>query len=156
MLIEAKAHDFAALLRGEAPPPYRLCDSPLAPPEVLVMLAQLTDQIREVFSPAAWMIVEKGEIVGLISPTQALDVSERALRIGYGVAPSRQGKGVATRAVADLVAWARNDGRVEVLTTETSIDNPASQAVLARNGFQHVGERDDAEDGPLICWRLKV
>lgn len=156
MLIEAKSDDFAALLRGEAPDPYRLCDSLPAPPEVLAMLAQLADQIRQVFSPAAWMIVEDGEIVGLISPTQALDATDRSLRIGYGVAPTRQGRGAATRAVADLVAWARNDDRVLALTAETSIDNPASQTVLARNGFQRVGEREDVEDGPLICWRLQV
>lgn len=156
MLIEAKTQDFAALLRGEAPPPYRLCDSPLAPPEVLAMLAQLADGIRLVFSPAAWMIVEDGEIVGLLSPTQPLNAADRSLRIGYGVAPTRQGKGVATRAVADLAAWARADDRVLALTAETSVDNLASQTVLSRNGFQVVGERMDDEDGPLICWRLET
>ena len=156
MLIEAKTEDFAALLRGEAPAPYRLCDSPPAPPEVLAMLAQLADHVRSVFSPAAWMIVEEGEIVGLISPTQTLDATDRSLRIGYGVAPTRWGEGIATRAVAHLAAWARDDDRVLALTAETSVDNLASQAVLARNGFQRVGEREDAEDGPLICWRLDL
>ncbi|HJV43248.1 GNAT family protein [Caulobacter sp.] len=156
MLIEAKSDDFAALLRGEAPAPHRLCDSPLAPPEVLAMLDQLAARIGGTFRPSAWMIVEEGEIVGLISPTQALDASDRSLRIGYGVAPTRWGKGIATRAVADLAAWARDDDRVLALTAETSVDNPASQTVLARNGFQAVGEREDAEDGLLICWRLQV
>jgi RimJ/RimL family protein N-acetyltransferase len=156
MLIEAKTQDFAALLRGEAPAPYRLCDSPLAPSEVLAMLTELADRIRPLFSPAAWMIVEDGEIVGLISPTQPLDAADRSLRIGYGVAPTRQGRGVATRAVADLAAWARMDERVRALTAETSVDNPASQTVLARNGFSAVGERVDSEDGPLILWRLEL
>nr|WP_295107456.1 GNAT family N-acetyltransferase [uncultured Caulobacter sp.] len=156
MLIEAKSDDFATLLRGEAPAPYRLADSPLTPPEVLAMLAKLADGIRLVFSPAAWLIVEDGEIVGLISPTRPLDASDRSLRIGYGVAPTRRGKGVATRAVADLAAWARTDERVLALTAETAIDNPASQTVLARNGFQAVGEREDSEDGALILWRLEV
>ena len=156
MLIEAKTQDFAALLRGEAPAPYHLCDSPLASPEVLTMLAQLTDGIRLVFSPAAWMIVEDGEIVGLISPTQPLDATDRSLRIGYGVAPTRQGRGVATRAVADLATWAGVDDRVHAMTAETSVDNMASQAVLSRNGFLVVGQRVDDEDGPLFCWRLEV
>jgi RimJ/RimL family protein N-acetyltransferase len=156
MLIEAKTEHFAALLRGEAPQPYRLADSDLAPPEVLAMLADLADRIRLVFSPAAWIIVEDGEIVGLISPTQPLDAADRSLRIGYGVAPTRQGRGAATRAVAELAAWARADDRVRALTAETSIDNPASQTVLAHNGFQRVGERIDSEDGPLIVWRLEV
>lgn len=156
MLIEAKTEAFAALLRGDAPAPYRLCDSPLAPPEVLAMLAQLADRIGQTFRPSAWMIVEDGEIVGLISPTRPLDAADRSLRIGYGVAPTRWGKGIATRAVTDLAAWAREDDRVRALTAETSVDNPASQTVLARNGFRRVGEREDAEDGPLICWRLEV
>jgi RimJ/RimL family protein N-acetyltransferase len=156
MLIEAKTQDFAALLRGEAPAPYRLCDSPLAPPDVLAMLAQLAEQIGLTFRPSAWMIVENDEIVGLISPTQPLDAADRSLRIGYGVAPSRQGKGVATRAVGDLAAWARADDRVRALTAETSVDNLASQKALARSGFGVVGAREDDEDGRLICWRLAV
>lgn len=45
---------------------------------------------------------------------------------------------------------------MRALTAETSVDNPASQTVLARNGFRRVGEREDAEDGPLICWRLEL
>lgn len=156
MLIEAKTQDFAALLRGEAPDPYRLCDSPVAPREVLAMLARLADQIGLTFRPSAWMIVENDEIVGLISPTQPLDAADRSLRIGYGVAPSRQGKGVATRAIRNLAAWARLDDRVRALTAETSLDNLASQKALARNGFEIVGAREDHEDGRLIRWRLEV
>jgi RimJ/RimL family protein N-acetyltransferase len=156
MLIEANSQDFAGLLRGEAPAALRLCDSPLAPPEVLAMLKQLADHLRVVFSPAAWMIVEDGEIVGLLSPTQPLNAEDHSLHIGYGVAPTRQGRGVATRAVADLVAWARQDPRVDALTAETSVDNLASQTVLARNGFQAERERVDSEDGPVIAWRLAV
>jgi len=100
MLIEAHTQDFAALLRGEAPAPYRLADSPVAPPEVLAMLSDLADHIRATFSPSAWMIVEDGEVVGLISSVQPLDAADRSLLIGYGVAPTRWGRGAATRAVA--------------------------------------------------------
>jgi RimJ/RimL family protein N-acetyltransferase len=156
MLVEATAECFAALLRGQAPEGLTLCDSPLAPPPVLAMLAQLADRIRPAFAPAAWMIVEDGEVVGLLSPTRPLDVRDRSLHIGYGVAPTRQGRGVATRAVADLVTWARQDDRILALTAETSVDNPASQTVLSRNGFQVVGDRIDEEDGPVIAWRLDL
>lgn len=156
MLIEAKTQDFAALLRGEAPAPFRLADSPVAPPEVLAMLSDLADHIRATFSPSAWMMVEDGEVVGLISSVQPLDAADRSLLIGYGVAPTRWGRGAATRAVAELAAWARGDDRVRTLTAETSVDNPASQTVLSRNGFQAVGERVDSEDGSLIVWRLDL
>jgi RimJ/RimL family protein N-acetyltransferase len=75
------------------------------------------------------------------------------VEIGYGVAPSRRGLGVAGRAIAEVVAWARRDPRAEALSAETSTTNLASQAVLTRNGFLRVGERIDEEDGPLILWR---
>ena len=156
MLIEAKTQDFAALLRGEAPNPYSLCDSPLAPPEVLAMLGELAERIGQTFHPSAWMIVEDGEIVGLISLTGPLDPYDRSLQLGYGVAQTRWGRGAATRAVADLAAWARGDEHVLALTAETSVENPASQTVLARNGFTVVGGREDSEDGSLICWRLET
>lgn len=75
------------------------------------------------------------------------------IHIGYGVAPTRQGQGIASRAVADLLAWAKTDPRVTAVTAETAVDNPASQRVLQRNGFLRTGERVDVEDGPVIMWR---
>lgn len=156
MLVEAGPDAFAALMRGEAPSPYSPCDSPLATPEVMAMLARLADGIGLTFRPSAWMIVEADEVVGLISATQPLDAGDRSLRIGYGVAPSRQRRGVATRAIGDLAAWARMDDRVRAITAETAVDHQASQKALARNGFMVVGAREDAEDGPLICWRLET
>ena len=155
MLIEAKSQDFAALLRGQGPAPFRLCDSPVAPLAVLEMLAGLAERIGQTFRPSAWMMVEDGQIVGLISPTRPL-TPDGALRVGYGVAPTRWGRGVATRAVANLAAWAKLDPRVTALTAETSVHNPASQTVLTRNGFQQAGEREDREDGRLILWRLDL
>lgn len=57
-----------------------------------------------------------------------------------------------TRAIGQLLEWARNDPRVALVSSETGVDNIASQRVLERNGFIRIGERIDAEDGPLICW----
>jgi len=61
--------------------------------------------------------------------------------------------GAATRAVGLLVAEAQRDTRISAVSAETSIDNIASQRVLERNGFQRIGERVDAQDGPVICWK---
>lgn len=53
--------------------------------------------------------------------------------IGYAVVPWRRGRGYATRALALLLPEARREGlRWVELTTDP--DNPASQAVIARNG----------------------
>jgi RimJ/RimL family protein N-acetyltransferase len=154
MIIETSRDDFAALLLGRAPGALRLADTPVASHEVLQMLSGLAEQIGEAFSPAAWLLVEDDEIVGLCSVVRPPQGG--VVEIGYGVAPSRRGRGVASRAVCDLVAWARTRADVLALTAETSTANPASQKALAAAGFVAVGERIDEEDGPLICWRCPV
>ena len=155
MLFTATSRDFAALVDGKAPPLLHLApDVELAPPPVLRMLAELADSIRPHFDPAAWMLVEAGEIVGLASLTRL--PRDGQIHIGYGVAPTRQGRGIATRAVAELLAWARTDDRVFCVTAETAHDNGPSQRVLLRNGFVRSGERHDREDGRVICWRIDL
>jgi RimJ/RimL family protein N-acetyltransferase len=153
MIIEMTAEDFALLMAGEAPANLRLDpDVEVAPPVVLEMLAGLASTIAERFEPSAWMLTDGDEIVGLMSVTRLPAKGE--IHIGYGVAPQRQGRGLATRAVAGLVAWARADARVGWVSADTGVDNIGSQRVLEHNGFAKVGGRVDAEDGPLICWRI--
>ena len=155
MLIEAEASDFALLLAGAAPPPLTLVeDSEVAPPQVLQMLADLAASIRTYFAPAAWMIVEDGEVVGLLSTVRPPSAGE--FHIGYGVAPSRRRRGIAGRAVTDVVAWAAADARIVRITAETSVDNLPSQRVLEVNGFRITGTREDAEDGSLFTWEKSL
>ena len=152
MIIEATARDFALLTQGQVPENLHMdADVELAPPKVLEMLAGLADTIAERFRPSAWMLVEDGKIVGLMSLTGL--PAQGTIHIGYGVAPTRQGRGTATRAVADLLTWARQDERVNRVTADTALENVASQRVLERNAFVRIGSRVDAEDGPLICWQ---
>jgi RimJ/RimL family protein N-acetyltransferase len=154
MIIETNAADYAALLDNRAPRGLALADTPIAPPEILAMLAGLAERVGADFAPASWLIVERGEVVGLCSITRP--PADGCIDIGYGIAPSRQRRGIATRAIHAVVEWARAAPEVCAITAETAIDNIASRQVLARNGFQRVGERFDAEDGPLICWRCDV
>ncbi|MBM6583877.1 GNAT family N-acetyltransferase [Microvirga sp. BT689] len=151
MLIGAEDTDFATLLDGKAPRGLQLPDSEIAPRAALRMLRELAARIRPQFAPAAWWIVESGELVGLCSLTR-LPIAD-AIDIGYGIAPSRQGRGHASGAIAHIVEWACSDPRVTAVTAETSVHNHPSQRVLERNGFLRIGERMDPEDGELICWR---
>ena len=151
MIVEASSHDYVSLLLGDAPRGLRLADTPIAAFDVLRMLADLTTQVGETFSPASWLIVHEGEIVGLCSITEPPEAG--SIDIGYGVAPSRQNRGFAGRAIGEIVAWANADQRVRAITAETAFKNLASQRVLARNGFREVGRRIDEDDGPVICWR---
>jgi RimJ/RimL family protein N-acetyltransferase len=129
-------------------------DSALAPLEVLHQLAELAACIEPAFVPAAWLILDDGQPVGLCSATRIPVDGE--LNIGYGIAPNRQGRGITTRAIGDLVRWCAHDGRLRRLTAETAPDNIASQRVLARNGFLQVGHGMDADAGPVLCWVLEL
>lgn len=153
MIVEATASDFNALIAGEGPRGLRLVpNSPIAPVAVLQMLGNLAASIRDQFAPAAWLIVDDGEVLGQCSVVRVPEHGD--LHIGYGVADARQGRGHATRAVADLLAWAKADPRVAQVSAETGVDNLPSQRVLARNGFEQVGQRVDEEDGPVLIWQI--
>jgi RimJ/RimL family protein N-acetyltransferase len=151
ILVDATEQDFASLMSGVAPRGLDLADSAIAPTEVLEMLRGVAQTVRAGFAPSAWMMVEDGEVVGLCSIMKP--PTGQFIDIGYGVAPTRQGRGIATRAVSAVLAFASTDPRVEGVTAETSVDNYASQLVLERNGFIQTERRDDPEDGQLICWR---
>lgn len=151
MIIETTSEDYRSLILGRAPREFALADTPIAPVEVLQMLADVAARVWESFSPASWLIVENGEVAGLCSVTRPPQDGE--IDIGYGIAPSRQNRGIASRAVRDIVVWAGADPRVRAITAETSPTNIASQRVLERAGFVRMGERVDEEDGLLISWR---
>jgi len=155
MLIEATDAHFAALIAGRAPDGLTVAEGGVETPEVLAMLRALSAEVGESFQPNAWLIVEDGEVVGLTSLVRTPYVGDTVM-IGYGVAASRRGRGIARRAVAELLAWARADWRVTTVTAETSIHNAASQRVLEANGFARTGQRTDEEDGELVCWAVGV
>jgi RimJ/RimL family protein N-acetyltransferase len=155
MLIEATDAHFAALIAGESPDGLAVAEGGVETPEVLAMLRGLSAEVGESFEPNAWLIVEDGEVVGLTSLVRTPYVGDTVM-IGYGVAASRRRRGIATRAVAEVLAWARGDRRVTTVTAETAVDNDASRRVLETNGFVKSGEREDEEDGPLFCWSAGV
>jgi len=153
MLVEADESTFVKLIRGEAPSPFRLGSDTWEKPEILRTLHGLAIDVRTRFTPAAWLIVEAGEIVGLVS-VMRVSATNDEIEIGYGIAPARRGSGAARRAIAEILTWARADARVAVVKADTSVHNIASQRVLERNGFARTGTRTDAEDGDMICWEI--
>ncbi len=152
MLIIAEDIHFAQLLDAEAQLSFVVAEGGLETPEVLAMLKGLAVGVRRQFSPAAWLISEDGEVIGLCSLMSAPD-DDGVVSIGYGIAASRRGRGAAGRAVADVLRWAMSEPRVTAVAAETSVHNIASQRVLEGNSFVRVGTRIDDEDGELICWK---
>ncbi|MGB8180264.1 MAG: GNAT family protein [Acidimicrobiales bacterium] len=76
------------------------------------------------------------------------------VEIGYGVVPSQQGRGVATSAIAQLLALIA--GLSLEVRAETDSSNAASQSVLSHAGFQQVGRRPAPDGGDLIMWARHV
>ena len=76
------------------------------------------------------------------------------VEIGYGVAPARRGRGVATSAVRRIVALGLACEEVDVIVAETAVDNVASRRVVEKAGFAWRGAHDTPDDGPVHVWRI--
>ncbi len=94
---------------------------------------------------AAFTIVAGGEFAGNIALfNEALG---RQGTLGYSTLPGFRGRGVTTRAVRLVSAWAFAIG-VRRLTAGTAVDNVASQRVLVKAGFVREGIQRSRFDGP--------
>jgi RimJ/RimL family protein N-acetyltransferase len=77
------------------------------------------------------------------------------LEIGYYVAPAHRGRGVATVLVGEYLTWLAAHG-VRRVRAAARPDNAASLAVLARHGFEAVGDQEDDEDGLEIVHEVAL
>jgi [ribosomal protein S5]-alanine N-acetyltransferase len=77
------------------------------------------------------------------------------VELGYAVAPTRQGRGLATAAVRELLQRAQR-AQVQRVLAHTLPRRSSSTTVLERCGFTQVGEEIDPEDGPVWRWELTL
>lgn len=102
----------------------------------------------------AWTIdgtrAEMGEVLGVISLT-SLDVDQH--EVGFWVAPVFWNYGVASAAVAALIASNPLGCRMIFATVQQG--NPASARVLTNNGFAYLGDAESfcvSRGGPVPTW----
>jgi RimJ/RimL family protein N-acetyltransferase len=89
--------------------------------------------------------------IGFIHPPEAGEVE-----VGYGLAESARGRGLATEALRAVTVWAQAHGAA-VVVAMTATDNLASQRVVERAGFVRLPDQVvDPEDGPLWRWELAL
>jgi RimJ/RimL family protein N-acetyltransferase len=69
--------------------------------------------------------------------------TDGAIEFGYGIVPSRQGRGYATEAARAVVAAALADPSVHEVYADVDIANPASVRVLEKAGLRHRDTPDD-------------
>jgi ribosomal-protein-alanine N-acetyltransferase len=86
-----------------------------------------------------WAIVDGGGIAGTIVLADVLRGALQLGNVGYWVDRAHNGRGLATAAVADVVAFAFSEAELHRLEAGTLVDNHASQRVLAKNGFERYG-----------------
>jgi [ribosomal protein S5]-alanine N-acetyltransferase len=128
------------------------------PPEVLAQFSPLWLALLEKSAPKdPWVhgfhvVNDDGLVVGLGGfkgpPVEGM------VEIAYATEPEHQRKGHATYAARALTQFAFESGQVTVVRAHTLTDGIASQRVLAKAGFEKIGEVVDPEDG--LVWRFEI
>ncbi|MFI8876257.1 GNAT family N-acetyltransferase [Streptomyces sp. NPDC055243] len=85
-----------------------------------------------------------GAVLGRVN---LVDVTEGEAELGYRIAESAAGRGLATTAVRRLCELAAAEYGLTALRAATYADNAGSRAVLERTGFVVVGEEPLPLDG---------
>ncbi|MFI8521474.1 GNAT family N-acetyltransferase [Streptomyces sp. NPDC085481] len=99
------------------------------------------------------LVAADGEIVGRVN---LVDVADGAAELGYRVAESATGRGVATRGVREVCRLAAEEYGLRRLIARASPDNAPSRAVLARVGFGAVGSVILDDGLPGIAYELDL
>jgi RimJ/RimL family protein N-acetyltransferase len=77
-----------------------------------------------------------------------------AVELGYAVSPTREGRGIATLAVAELINDAFAEPEVTTIVADTLPDGRSSQRVLEKNGFARDGNGPLHEE--IATWRFRL
>jgi RimJ/RimL family protein N-acetyltransferase len=122
------------------------------PQEGLGTLRDVMTQFEAIPRPARWgpywsVDLAADAIVGL-SGFKDVPIGG-SVEIAYFTFPSFEGRGYATRTIAQLVALAWNE--VALVVAHTLPVANGSNTALGRHGFVHVGEMIDPDDG--LVWR---
>jgi ribosomal-protein-alanine N-acetyltransferase len=85
------------------------------------------------------VIEEDGVLVGMVSLTGITRGPAQWANLGYWVAQSANGRGIATRAVALVLDYAFGDLELHRIQASTLLNNVRSQKVLGHHGFERIG-----------------
>jgi ribosomal-protein-alanine N-acetyltransferase len=84
-------------------------------------------------------ILDDGAIAGAINVFHIVRESLQSCTIGYWIDRARNGRGLATGAVEDAVAYAFRELGLHRVEAATLLDNVASQRVLEKAAFERIG-----------------
>jgi len=140
------------LITRDGSPGEPLNDLPAEAAEVLSSMRSL--YIRTGYVPpwVGYLATEDGACVGTCAFKTA--PSAGCVEIAYFTFPAHEGRGVATRMAAGLVAIARRTDPDVMVTALTLPRRNASTSVLGKLGFVLHGEAEDPDEGTVWEWRL--
>jgi ribosomal-protein-alanine N-acetyltransferase len=113
---------------------------PERPPEFFTADGQRERLERQLADGAhAFAILDGDAIAGTINLFHIVRESLQSGTIGYWVDRARNGHGLATAAVEDVVAYAFGELALHRVEAATLVDNLPSQRVLEKTGFERIG-----------------
>lgn len=131
--------ELAAVLDG-TPRPHWAADFPADGDRVIAGFTAGNPDARGVYGQRQILERDGGRVVGTIGlfwPPR-----EGSLEFGYGIVPSRRGRGYATEAARAMVAFACTAPGVHAVCADVELSNPASGRVLEKAGLVRRGSDD--------------
>ncbi|BDM67144.1 hypothetical protein HEK616_06310 [Streptomyces nigrescens] len=141
------AADLAAVLAGTRQPHWA-ADFPDEGDRVIAGFIDGNADARGAFGQRQILERDSGLVVGAIG--LFWPPADGSVEFGYGVVPSRRGRGYAPEAVRALAAFAHTAPGVDTVYANVELTNPASVRVLEKAGLEHCGG-----DGELARYRWK-
>lgn len=132
------AEELAALYRAnrEFLAPFE----PVRPAEFFTAEGQRARLLRQLGDDTHPFAILDGEaIAGTINLFHIVRESLQSATIGYWIDQERNGRGLATSAVADVVAYAFGQLDLHRVEAATLVENVPSQRVLEKAGFERIG-----------------
>jgi ribosomal-protein-alanine N-acetyltransferase len=86
-----------------------------------------------------WLILDDDDPAGFVGISSIVRGARQSAILSYWVDQSRNGRGLASAAVAEVVDYAFGELELHRLEAGTLVDNFASQRVLEKNGFERIG-----------------
>jgi RimJ/RimL family protein N-acetyltransferase len=130
------------------------------PPEKIVERQGRYERLADSGRGRMFKIVVDGDAVGSVGYWEREWRGEQVYETGWSVLPGFQGRGIAGTATALAIEAARAEGKHRFLHAYPSVDNPASNAICGKLGFELLGAHDFEypKGNPLRCndWRLEL
>jgi RimJ/RimL family protein N-acetyltransferase len=133
-------HAYLTALVAERLPVLFKCDTPSTPEQVAAMIARNADDERS----ALFVAVENGAILGMLDFSGHTRSQQRHVgSFGMSVARSARGRGIGTRLLRALYAFATEHG-YRKLELEVFATNGPAIVLYESHGFVHEGRRRGA------------